>query len=449
MSAMTGLERRAVTVLAGIYALRIFGLFLILPVFALYATDLRGHSAFLVGLAIGVYGLTQALLQIPFGALSDRFGRKPIIVIGLIVFAIGSVIAARADSIAGVIVGRAIQGAGAIPAAVMALLADLTRDEQRTKAMAFIGSIIGAAFILSIVISPVLDGAIGVRGIFWLTAVLAVCAIAVLLLWVPTPTRIGERSRFLRELPRIVRDTALLRLNLGIFVLHLALTAVFVVLPALVVQTTGLASAQHWQLYLPNMLAALLTMIPFVIVAHKKQMTRRVMLGAIATLIAAQAILLSEHRHLAGLIVGLWLFFSAFNLLEAMLPSLVSRLAPAASKGAAIGVYSTAQFLGAFTGGAASGALLGAFGVQAVFVLVIVALALWGWAAYGMTEPQSARTHVLRLSPTHTQETDELARVLAGLPGVQEAVVIADEGIAYIKVDPDRFDVQNLQRFGA
>lgn len=446
MSAMTGLERRAVAVLAGIYALRIFGLFLILPVFALYATDLQGHSAFLVGLAIGVYGLTQALLQIPFGALSDRFGRKPIIVIGLIVFAIGSVIAARADSIAGVIIGRAIQGAGAIPAAVMALLTDLTREEQRTKAMAFIGSIIGAAFILSIVISPVLDGVIGVRGIFWLTAALAVVAIAVLLLGVPTPTRIGARSRFLRELPRLVRDTALLRLNLGIFVLHLALTAAFVVLPALIVQATGLASAQHWQLYLPNMLAALLTMVPFVILAHKKQMTRRVMLGAIGVLIVAQAILLLEHRHLAGLIVGLWLFFSAFNLLEAMLPSLVSRLAPAASKGTAMGLYSSAQFLGAFVGGAASGALFGAFGVHAVFVLVLLALAVWWLAAYGMLEPRAAHTHVL---PLPAGQADEFAQVLVSLPGVEEAVVIAEEGVAYIKVDPGRFDVQNLHRFGA
>lgn len=446
---MSGRERRAVAVLASVYALRVFGLFLILPVFALYATGLSGHSAALVGLAMGIYGLTQAALQIPFGVLSDRFGRKPLIVIGLVIFAFGSVVAARADSLIGVIVGRALQGAGAIPAVVMALLADLTRDEQRTKAMAFIGGIIGAAFVASIVVSPILTGWVGVPGIFWLTAALAIFAIPVVWFGLPTPVLAAERSRLRSAWPRLLRDAQLWRLNAGIFLLHLLLTALFVAVPVLIVRTTGLGATQHWHLYLPNMLAALLTMLPFIVFAHRRRQTAAVMRGAVAVLALAALLLWQAHATLAGLVIGLWLFFSAFNLLEAILPASISRLAPPATKGAAMGIYSTGQFLGAFVGGLAGGVIAGEFGPSAVFAFALGVTVLWFAIAWGLREPPLAQTHLVRLTPAQRAAAVETARVFNAEPGVTEAVVLADEGIAYIKVDPAVFDIGALQRFGA
>lgn len=444
---MSGLERRAVAVLASVYALRIFGLFLILPVFALYATGLSGHSPALIGLAMGIYGLTQAALQIPFGVLSDRFGRKPLILIGLIVFAVGSVVAARADTMLGVTLGRALQGAGAIPAVVMALLADLTRDEQRTKAMAFIGGIIGAAFVASIVISPVLSGWVGVPGIFWLTAGLAVVAMPVVWFGVPTPLVAAERSRLRSAWPKLLRDSQLWRLNASIFILHLLLTALFVAVPVLIVRTTGLGVTQHWQLYLPNMLAALLTMIPFIVFAHRRRQTAAIMRGAIAVLILAAFLLWQAHATLAGLIVGLWLFFSAFNLLEAILPASISRLAPPATKGAAMGMYSTAQFLGAFVGGVAGGTIAGGFGPAAVFAFGLGVSLVWLAIAYGLREPPLAHTHLVRLTVAQRADATGIAKTLHAVPGVTEAVVLADEGVAYIKVDPAVFDTGELKRF--
>lgn len=449
MSRMTPIERRAVAVLASIYGLRIFGLFLILPVFAVYAAGLDGNTPLLIGLALGAYGLTQALLQIPFGAWSDRFGRKPLIIGGLIIFALGSVIAARADSIAGVILGRAIQGAGAIPAVVMALVADLTRDEQRIKAMAVIGMTIGSAFVISLVAGPLLDGWIGVPGIFWLIAVLALTAIAILLALVPTPVRARSSASSWRQLPRILSHPELLRFNVGIFVLHLILTAMFVVLPQTIIAELGIAVDRHWELYLPTMLAALATMVPFIMLANRKQRSRPVMLGAVMVLALAQGTLFFAHQSLTGLLLSLWLFFSAFNLLEAMLPSLISRQAPADAKGAAIGVYSTSQFLGAFVGGVVGGGLLGVFGPGSVFVVCAVLLLIWFVVALPMTEPEALKTRLLSLGPHQLREAEQLAEKLGAVPGVREAVVIAEEGVAYLKVDPAMFDETSLRQFRA
>ena len=447
--ALNPLERRSITVLAGIYGLRIMGLFLILPVFALYAADLDGQTPFLIGLALGAYGLTQALLQIPYGMLSDRFGRKPIIVAGLLVFALGSFIAADADSILGVIVGRAVQGAGAIASAVIAMTADLTREEQRTKAMAAIGMTIGATFTLSLIVGPLLNGAIGVPGIFSLTGVLAFCAIGVLLLLVPTPARAKRQGRgsLPEQFARILKDRQLLRLDLGIFFLHLVLTAMFVVLPQAIVTHAGMPVDEHWKLYLPVMAAAFAAMVPFIVLSHKPHGTRPVLTGAVAVLVVAQALFFFGHQSLWGLVLGLWLFFTAFNLLEAMLPSLVSRLAPTTNKGAAIGVYSSAQFLGAFAGGALGGLLHGAFGIPAVFVLAAVVLTVWGIIAATMPEPKWLETRELRVGRQPPAQAHQLAQKLETIPGVREAVVIADEGIAYLKVDAEALDERALNKF--
>ncbi|HFE48936.1 MAG TPA: MFS transporter, partial [Chromatiaceae bacterium] len=303
------------------------GLFLILPVFALYAEHLAGTTPLLVGIAIGAYGLTQAILQIPFGMLSDHIGRKPVIVAGLLLFALGSVIAARADSIWGVILGRAIQGSGAVAAAIMALAADLTREEHRTKVMAMIGMSIGMAFALALVLGPILNDHIGVPGIFWVTAGLAVAGILIILFAVPTPPR-SSLHRDAEAVPallaRVFRDGQLLRLDFGIFTLHMMLTSVFLALP-LSLRDAGLAEARHWLLYLPVLIGSMLLMIPFVIAAEKYGRMKSVFLFAVALLALASIIFWQGAHALWALTLGLVVFFTAFNILEATLPSLVSR----------------------------------------------------------------------------------------------------------------------------
>jgi predicted MFS family arabinose efflux permease len=347
-----------------------------------------------------------------------------------------------------VIVGRAVQGAGAIPAAVMAMVADLTREEQRSKAMAAIGMTIGASFVLSLIFGPILDGMIGVPGIFWLTGVLALAAIGVVVFGLPTPVR-RERDQARNlgaEFGRILRDPQLLRLDAGVFVLHLVMTALFVVLPAGIVQTLALERAAHWQLYVPVLLAGFVGMLPFLIYANRRHATRRVLAGAVAVLIGAQALFLFSGDTPIGLVAGLLLFFLSFNLLEAMLPSLISRLAPPASKGAAIGVFSTAQFLGVFAGGGLAG-LISGHGANGVFLLSGGVLAVWLLLVLSMREPRLLATQQLRVGEQDAREAEQLARKLAAVPGVAEAIVIAEEGIAYLKVDPRTLDKERLESF--
>lgn len=444
---MTSLERRSVSVLASIYGLRIVGLFLIFPVFALYAAQLQGSTPFLVGLALGTYGLSQAILQIPLGTLSDRIGRKPIIAGGLIVFAVGSAIAAMSHSIYGVIIGRAVQGGGAIAAATMALAADLTREEQRTKAMAAIGITIGAAFVLSMIVSPLLNTAVGVRGIFWLTAVFGLLAVAVLLLAVPTPAKAAPSDRgHFREM---LRDKQLVGLDFGIFSLHLVLTAMFVVMPGIILHHGGLPENQHWKVYLPVMLVAILTMGPFMHMTTRGRQARYLLIGAVSVLIVGELLFLFGYRSFDLLVVGLWLFFTGFNLLEASLPSLISRIAPPSAKGAAIGVYSTSQFLGAFVGGSVGGFLHGRFGAPAVFVASLVVLAAWLIVNLVLPEPKLFMTHLVSLSVDAVGQGSGLVKQLRNLPGVAEAVVVPEERIAYLRVDPSVFSAETVSQFEA
>lgn len=447
---MTTQERRAASALAAIFGLRMVGLFMVLPVLALHVEELSGATPLLVGLAVGVYGLTQAFLQVPFGMASDRLGRKPVITAGLLLFAAGSVLAAVADTIHGVILGRALQGSGAIAAVVMALLADLTREEHRTKAMATIGVTIGMSFVVAMVAGPALGGAIGVRGIFWLIAGLALAAIGLLYALVPTPAR----STFHREAEavpdqfgRVLRDGQLLRLDFGIFALHLMLTASFVVLPIALRDAAGLAAERHWLVYLPVMVLAMGAAVPFIIVAEKKRRMKGVFLGAIATLGVAELGIVAFHGSLLPLALLLWVFFTAFTLLEATLPSLLSKQAPADAKGTAMGVYSSSQFLGAFAGGAAGGWLYGAGGFAAVFGFCALAAAAWlGWAA-GMRPPRYLESHMVHVEPG--VEEAALAARLAEVAGVVEVAVHVDEGVAYLKVERDRLDEVALERCAA
>jgi predicted MFS family arabinose efflux permease len=383
---MSAQELRAGASLAGIFGLRMFGLFLILPVFAVHAPQLAGgDNLVLVGAALGAYGLVQAILHVPFGMASDRWGRKRVMVIGLVLFAAGSFLAAGAEDIWTAIVGRGLQGAGAISAVVMALAADLTRDQHRVKTMAMIGATIGFSFALSLVAAPSLYHWIGMGGLFALTGVLALAAIGVIAWLVPDAPRRAPASApgAPGALRAALRDPQLLRLDAGIFVLHLVQMAMFVVVPPLLV-AAGLPVAAHWQVYLPVVLASFALMLPPVLHADRRNAGRSVMLGAIALLIVAEAGLTLSGPHIARLAVLLLAFFCAFNVLEAIIPSLVSRLVPAQARGAAIGVYNTSQTLGLFCGGLLGGWIAGRYGPAAVFG-VCAALALaWLGIAYGM-----------------------------------------------------------------
>ncbi|NMM26328.1 MAG: MFS transporter [Glaciimonas sp.] len=372
---MTRAEIKSTTALASIFALRMLGLFLILPVFAIHAKTLPGgDSAFLIGLAMGIYGLTQSFGQIPFGAASDKYGRKPVIIIGLVLFAIGSLVAAGADNMLWMIIGRAIQGAGAISAAVTAFIADSTREEHRTKAMAMVGGSIGLTFAFSLVAAPLLYQVVGMSGIFALTGILSVLGILVVLYLVPAaPPLPAVRVPF----TAVLRNSELMRLNYGVFALHLMQMAMFVVVPPALVKYAGLPVAEHWKIYLPVVLASFVVMLPPIFIGEKKGKMKHVFVGAIALLLCVQLGMwqfLTEPMALIGL---LFAFFVAFNIMEASLPSLVSRIAPPAAKGAALGVYNTLQALGLFCGGAVGGWLKQVAGPNSVFLLGAVLTVGW------------------------------------------------------------------------
>ena len=446
---MTATERRASIGLASIYGLRMLGLFIILPIFALYAAQLPGgKSHLLMGIALGAYGLTQAILQIPAGWMSDRYGRKPIIYGGLVIFALGSFIAASADSIYWVIAGRAIQGAGAINAAVMALTADLTREENRTKAMATIGMTIGITFSLSLILSPLLNGVLGVPGIFALTGVLALLALGIVRFVIPNPaiTRFHSDTEATgSKFAEVLKNRDLLRLDFGIFSLHAILMSVFMQVP-FVLQRDGLAVSQHWKIYLPVMLIAFLLMVPPIIIAESRGKMKQVFMGAVALAMCGQILLMLGQNSLWGVAAALLIFFTAFNVLEATLPSMISKIAPLAAKGTAMGVYSSVQFLGAFFGASVGGALMQFVGGDAVFIFAIALLLVWLVVVSGMQPPAVVRTKMYHLGEMSNAEGAQLQLRLAELKGVREAMVVAAEGMACLKVDMQGFDEQAVER---
>ena len=446
---MNATERRASVGLASIYGLRMLGLFIVLPIFALYAEHLPGgESHLLMGIALGAYGLTQAILQIPAGWMSDRYGRKPVIYVSLILFALGSFIAAYAGDIYWVIIGRVVQGAGALNAAVMALTADLTREEHRTKAMAMIGITIGITFSISMVLSPLLNNLIGVPGIFAMTGVLALLAMGVVKFVIPDPaiTRFhsdtqASSSRF----GEVLRNKELLRLDFGIFALHAILMSVFMQVPFLL-EKDGLKLAQHWQVYLPVMLIAFVLMVPPIIIAEKKAKMKQIFMLSVALAMAAQALLLFAQNSLWGISIALLIFFTAFNVLEATLPSMISKIAPLAAKGTAMGVYSSVQFLGAFFGATAGGALMQFVGGDAVFIFAIVLLGLWLMVASGMNPPAAVRTKMYHLEEMTSAQGALLQQQLSKLQGVREVMVVAAENIACLKVEMMGFDENAVEQ---
>jgi MFS family permease len=404
----SALELRATLRLASVFGLRMFGLFIILPVFALYARQLPGgDNHTLIGVVLGVYGLTQAILQIPFGWMSDRIGRKPVLYAGLLLFALGSLIGALATNIYLFILARVIQGSGAISAAVLALVADVTEERNRTKAMAIIGSTIGVTFALSIVLGPLLNAWIGVPAMFGLTGILAIAAMAAVR-GVKAPVFSGSNGVPMSEslgpeLRKIAQHPELMRLNFGTFVLHAILTALFVVVP-FSLERSGLAGAKHWQVYLPVMLASFVLMLPLVSMGDRRQMAKRTFLIGIAVLLLGQVWLGFAKDAFWPLAVGLTLFFTGFNALEATLPSLVSKLAPPEIKGTSIGVFSSLQFLGAALGGLLGGALSQRWGAAAVHYACIVLCALWLVVSLGMRFPAPTARHAARDIEDNMQE---------------------------------------------
>ena len=388
---MSATEARAGLSLGALFALRMLGLFVILPVFAVHAPTLRGgDDLVLVGIALGAYGLTQAMLHIPFGMAADRFGRKRVILFGLLLFAAGSFVAAGAQDIWLIIAGRAIQGAGAISAAVMALAADLTRDEHRTKTMAMIGASIGLVFALSLVLGPELYRTAGMAGIFVFTGVLAFAGIAVLYTVVPPePAAHVDHAPDVGRaaLAAVLGNPELLRLNFGILALHMVQMAMFVVVPPLLVERAGLPVTAHWQVYLPVVLASFVLMIPPLLAAERHGRSRRLFLGSIALLVAAQVGLTWWATGLVTIAAWLLGFFVAFNLLEAAIPSLVTRVAPARARGTALGVYNTTQAFGLFAGGALGGLLAKHYGAAGVFMAAAALGLVWAAVAAGMRIP--------------------------------------------------------------
>lgn len=378
MSALSRPERRGALALACVISLRLFGLFLIMPVFSVYAKTLPDASPLLIGLALGVYGLGQMALQVPLGLLSDRIGRKPAISLGLGVFAFGGVAAALSHTLSGIVVGRALQGMGAVAGAGTALAADLTREENRGKVMGIIGVSIGMAFLLALILGPPLEAIDGLPGLFAATSVLALFALALLWLIVPVPerTRAPAAATF-GHVAQMLRDRRLLVLNGSVFFLHLLLTACFVGLPLLLVNRLHLPVQRHWELYLPVMVIAALVMGASIHRMKEIAQSLRIVQACIVAIGIAMVLFSLSGGHVIWLGVAAAMFFSGFNLLEAALPSLVSRLAPAALRGAAMGAYSTSQFLGAFVGGALGGLALGRLGPAGVFACAAAATLLW------------------------------------------------------------------------
>jgi len=444
---MKAIGLHGVLALAGIYSLRMLGLFMILPVFALYAEHLSGATPLLTGLALGGYGLTMALLQIPFGMMSDRFGRKPIIAAGLLLFVLGSAVAAMSDTVTGVVAGRLLQGSGAIAAAVMALIADLTDESERTKAMAVFGMSIGASFTLALILGPLLDAYIGVDGLFWLASGFGLIGIITLYLYVPDPQHSTSHRDVEAEpmkLKQVLADRQLLRLDAGIFLLHTMMTATFIALPFTLRNDLHLATSSQVWFYLPILLASVVGMIPLIIVAEKHGKMKQIFTAAVAALMIAEVFMSMMHHTMPGLVTGMFIYFVAFNVLEASLPSLVSRMAPAADKGTAMGAYSTSQFFGVFCGGLSGGVVYGLFGVGGVFMLSATLALVWLLLCMGMRFPMHLTRQMIAVGDRNQQETDMLLTNIRQLAGVEEVSMAAEEGMVYLKVDKTRYQADAL-----
>ena len=447
---MNSLEWRVTASLAAIYAVRMLGLFMILPVFALYAESLPGYTPALAGLAIGIYGLSQAIFQISLVVLSDRLGRKPVIIGGLLIFAVGSAIAALAHSLWMIVIGRAIQGLGAVAGPTMALAADLTREENRTRIMAIIGMTIGLFFIFFMILGPIISQFAGVSGMFWITMLLALVGIALIILAVPTPERaVQHRDAGVMKdyLGKALKNIALLRMNAGVFILHLVMTANFLVLPPIFEHDLGLPRAEHWKVYAPVFAGSFLLSIPLIIIAEKRHKIRTLLLASTVTLILAEVGMAMSYEHIGWLLAAFFLFFVGFNFLEAVQPSLVAKYSDVSTKGTAMGIFSSSQFLGLFAGGALGGMVNHTWGTTGVFIFSAIIVGLWLILAIQLPTPTFYTSRLLKLDPLLFSDKELLRQELLAVRGVKEVAVVAEEGIAYLKVDKETLDKEKIRAF--
>lgn len=441
------LERRSVFALALIYLFRMLGLFLIMPVISVAADGLTGADAALIGTAIGIYGLTQASLQIPMGMWSDKIGRKPVIIIGLILFAIGSLICANADDINTLIVGRAVQGAGAIASTLMALLSDVTREQNRTKAMAIVGISIGASFMISLVLGPWIFSLVGLSGLFYLSFALSVLGIGLILFAVPNivqHTFRRDTTPSLLALGEVLKDKRLGFLNISVLFLHASLTALFITIPNLLIEQFDLALSQHSWLYLTVMGFAFVGMLPLVIIAESKGKMKSVLVFVLM-LLGASAILLQWTHSIWLFGVLLWGYFVGFNTLEATLPSLISKQAPVGYRGTAMGVFSTHQFIGSFLGGVGGGWLLQNYSNSGIFWVVGVVFLAWSLVALAQAAPRQLSSLAFSLPNMTETEITKLADQLIKIQGVEGMQIFKDEQTAYLKVDKKILDKESLK----
>ncbi|WP_168389746.1 MFS transporter [Acinetobacter indicus] len=436
---MNALERRSTFALSSIFALRMLGLFMIIPVFSVAGQSYQYATPTLIGLAVGVYGLTQAILQIPFSLIADRYSRKPLVVLGLLLFALGGAIAAMSETIYGVIIGRAIAGGGAVSAVVMALLADVTREEQRTKAMAMMGMSIGLSFVIAFSAGPWLTGLVGISGLFWVTTIMGLAAIAMLLL-VPKVTRHHRNFQqgYLPQLKQVLKMGDLNRLHLSVFTLHLLLTAMFIYAPPQLIEYAGLPLSSHGWVYLPLLVLSLFFAFPSIILAEKYRKMRGIFLTAIGGIILGLIMMIFGFESKYILLIGLGLFFIAFNVMEALLPSWLSKAAPIQSKATAMGVNASSQFLGAFFGGMIGGQLLLLNNTAMGWSILTAVAIIWLLMSFGLAQPRYLSSMVFRLP--EAKQTDEWTSQLLAIHGIEEVVVMSEQQVAYIKVDKQQID---------
>lgn len=442
---MNALERRSTFALSSIFALRMLGLFMIIPVFSVAGQQYAHATPMLIGLAVGVYGLTQALLQIPFSLIADRYSRKPLIVIGLLMFALGGAVAAMSESIYGVIIGRAIAGGGAVSAVVMALLADVTREEQRSKAMAMMGMSIGLSFVVAFSLGPWLTSLVGISGLFWVTTIMGLVAIGMLAL-VPKVIRHHKNFQqgYITQLKQVLKMGDLNRLHVSVFSLHLLLTAMFIYMPSQLIEMADLPLASHGLVYLPLLVLSLFFAFPSIILAEKYRKMRGIFLTAIGGIILGLIILIFGFESKYILLLGLALFFIAFNVMEALLPSWMSKSAPIQSKATAMGVNASSQFLGAFVGGLLGGQLLLLNNTALGWSILTVIAILWLLVSFGLKQPRYLSSMVFRLP--ENQKDQEWSQTLLAIRGIEEVVIMAEQNVAYVKVEKKLLDDAGRQQ---
>ncbi|VFP80137.1 MFS transporter [Candidatus Erwinia haradaeae] len=433
---MTPIELHASWGLGIVFSLRMLGMFMVLPILTTYAIQLNDANETLIGVAIGVYGISQAIFQIPIGFLSDRFGRKLLIIIGLCFFAIGSIIAALTQSIWGIILGRALQGSGAISAAVMALLSDLTREQNYTKAMTCIGISFGITFCIATVLGPIITSKLGLQDLFWIIAILAIIAILITLLIVPSTSNhvLNRESEVIKSsVSYVITDRYLIKLNLSVLFLHILLMSNFIAIPPKLIQI-GLQPSDHWKIYLYTMIISLVTAAPLIIYAEIKRKMKTIFISCVFLILGAEILLWTTDNNIWQALISLEIFFIGFNVMEAILPSLISKQSPAGYKGTAMGIYTTSQCIGVAIGGSMNGWILESIGSHGVFLSNILISIFWLLIGYSLSEPLylSSLRFTIKDSMTHAKQ---IATYLKKKEGVFDILILPKEKSLYVKVD--------------